>query len=338
MTRLVAFVGASLLVVSVASAQQDGLPPGHPPMGAEPATAPPMPAQAPVRMPPGHLPMPTGTPAVPGEATPPGHPPMPGATPAPLPGIPPGHPSVPGSTAPMPTQAMPPGHPSVPGSTTPMPAQAMPPGHPSVPGGGTPGHADGRLPSVLQPPSLASQEPNEELPAGTIRVTVVDGEGQPVPDAAVDVGSLAQGDRARHNARTGDDGVAMFTGLATGGGQAYRVNVPHGGAKYSSTPFNLPPDRGFDVRITRLPVTHDDRFVFFHVFRVIVEQRGERMHVIHQVELTNAGTETYVFPAAGERVELVEGYTNFQFQRVISDQRIEELADESLYLDRKSVV
>src|SRR5690606_31306277 len=161
-------VSASLLVTSVAAAQQDGLPPGHPPTGGEPATAPPMPVER--GMPPGHPPMPAGTPAGSGEAMPAGHPPVPGVTPAPPAGqgMPPGPPPMPGATAPG--QGMPPGHPSVPGATP--PAQGMPAGHPAVPGGaGMTGQ--GRLPSVLQPPSLASQEPNEELPAGTIRVTVV---------------------------------------------------------------------------------------------------------------------------------------------------------------------
>ncbi len=181
------------------------------------------------------------------------------------------------------------------------------------------------MPDVLTAPNLAQADASDDVPVGTIRVTVVDGQGQPVPDAAVDVGVLAQGDRTRHNGRTNEAGVAMFAELPTGTGQAYRVNVPHRGATYSTVPFQLPTDRGYDVRITRLPVTESDRYVFFHIFRVIVELKDERLHVTHQAELTNAGRETYVFPASGLRARLPEGATAFQAQRAMTDQRVEEV-------------
>jgi hypothetical protein len=243
---------------------------------------------------------------------------------------------------------LPPDHPPVDDPSPPVAApplaegqDELPPGHPAVPPGqdmsgmGDPGQRN--LPPVLQPPVQPRTIPTSDVPVGSVRVTVVDERDRPVADAAVDIGGLAAGERTRQNARTGSDGTHTFSGLATGSGQAYRVNVPFGGATYSTMPFNLPTDQGIEVRITRLPVTHDDRYVFFHVFRVVVEQRGERMHVIHQTELTNAGSETYAFPAAGLRVALPEGATAFQFQRVVTDQRIEEEEDEHRYVMRGSV-
>lgn len=214
-------------------------------------------------------------------------------------------------------------------------AQAeLPQGHPPV--GGSDPHGD--LRAVLGPPSLARTEPSSSVPAGSIRVTVVDENGAPVPDAAVDVGVRSQtDDRTRHNARTDANGVVVFEGLPTGTGQAYRVNVPYLGATYSSSPFQLPTDRGYDVRITRLPVTRDERFVFFHLFRVIVEVRDERLHIIHQAELTNAGRQTFVFPADGLRVDLPEGATAFQAQQVMTDQRVEATPDGRGYLLRGSL-
>jgi hypothetical protein len=201
-------------------------------------------------------------------------------------------------------------------------AQEMPPGHPPVANGSP--HAD--VSAVLGNPQVSRASPSPEVPAGTIRVIVVDPQGRPVPDAAVDVGVLAQagGERSSVNGRTNENGVATFARLATGTDQAYRVNVPYLGATYSSNPFQLPTEEGYDVRIVRQPVTREDRMVFFHVFRVIVELKDERLHVIHQAELTNAGRETYVFPAAGLRVPLPPGAIAFQSQRVMTDQRIEE--------------
>jgi hypothetical protein len=180
--------------------------------------------------------------------------------------------------------------------------------------------------NILRTPELGSAEPSVAVPVGSIRVTVVDVDGRPIPDAAVDVGVRTQSDdRTRHNGRTDANGRAVFERLETGTAQAYRVNVPYLGATYSSAPFQLPTDQGYDVRITRLPVTREDRFVFFHLFRVVVELRDDRLHVIHQAELTNAGHETFVFPVEGLRAELPASATAFQAQRVMTDQRVEEI-------------
>ncbi len=215
-------------------------------------------------------------------------------------------------------------------------AGALPAGHPTV-GAAPPGAPHSGLPDVLSAPNLSSAEPSGAIPAGTIRVRVVDAQGNPVPDVPVNVGVLAQGDRSRHNGRSDAQGIATFADLPTGSGQAYRVNVPSRGATYGSTPFRLPTDQGYDVRITRLPVTEDDRFVFFHIFRVVIELKDERLHVIHQVELTNAGQDTYAFPASGLRASLPEGATAFQAQRIMTDQRVEELPDDGGYAIRGSL-
>ncbi|RZO52174.1 MAG: carboxypeptidase regulatory-like domain-containing protein [Sandaracinaceae bacterium] len=232
-------------------------------------------------------------------------------------------------------EGLPPGHPP---TGQPPADQGLPPGHPPAGGGQQAPAGDAqRVSQALRPPTLATAAPSADVPVGSIRVRVVDANDRPVAGATVDVGSLAQGERSRHNGETNADGVFVFEDLPTGSGQAYRVNVPFNGALYSSDPFQLPTDRGFDVTMTRLPVTRDPRFTFFHVFRVIVEQRGERLHVIHQAQLTNAGSETFVFPSEGARAELPEGATAFQFQRVIGDQRVEEIPDANAYAFRGSM-
>jgi len=215
---------------------------------------------------------------------------------------------------------------------------AMPAGHPPTSGAAAQGApARPATPQVLRPPVAPVAAESDEVPVGAIRVIVVDENGRPVADQGVDIGALASGERTRHNGRTGADGIALFTDLPTGTAQHYRVNVPYQGATYSTMPFALTTAHGHSVRVVRHPVTQEDNFVFFHVFRVVVEQRGERMHVIHQGELTNAGTSTYVFPASGRRAALPEEATAFQFQRVITDQRIEEVAGEQAYAIRGSL-
>lgn len=251
--------------------------------------------------------------------------------------MPAGHP-LPTEQAPPAAQGMPAGHPTTAGGAPPQPAgqPGMPPGHPTggqmpgqplPPGQAMPPGQQNRLQQVLRPPPSGRAEPSNEVAPGSVRVRVIDPTGAPVPDAAVDIGALASGERTRYNERTNAQGIATFTELPTGQAQAYRVNVPNDGATFSTSPFQLPDDRGFSVEIIRFPVTRDASAVFFHVFRVIAEQRGERMHIIHQAELSNAGNEAFVFDQTGP-VELPEGYVNFRFQRVITDQRVEEIEAE----------
>lgn len=213
----------------------------------------------------------------------------------------------------------------------PVAGEAVPQGHPPVAAGGAPhggGSRGGRSP--FDAPPVATSEPSTEVPAGSVRVTVVDEQGQPAAGATVLLGTMAQaGDRERISALTGADGVHVWADLPTGTSQAYRVNVPFEGATYSSTPFQLPPDRGYDVRVVRLPVTHDDRTVLQLVGQTFVEVRDERLHVIQQAQLANMGqsAETYVFPDGGLRIRLPEGFLAFQTQPVMTDQHVEEIAD-----------
>jgi hypothetical protein len=182
-------------------------------------------------------------------------------------------------------------------------------------------------------PPIADAKPSSTIRPGTIRVEVVDGEGHPVPQGSVLLGILSQGgERRRMEATTDAAGVVEFRELATGSGQAYRVNVPFEGATYSSAPFQLPPDRGYEVRITRLPVTHDDRTVLQVIGQTFVEIRDERLHVIQQAQLANLSRppRAYVFPAEGLRVRLPQGFLAFQAQPVMTDQRVEAMAGDGM--------
>ena len=174
-------------------------------------------------------------------------------------------------------------------------------------------------------PELVTAEESSDVPAGTIRVRVVDGRGEPVAGQAVDVGILAQGARDRRNGRTDAAGTALFTDLGGDSNRAFRVNVPHNGATYQSTPFRMPPDRGYDVRVMRLPTTTDDEAVLALLTRSFFELRDTRIHVVQQVQLVNLGDRTYVFPEEGKLVELPEGHTAWQWQEVMTDQRLSQV-------------
>ncbi|AKF10655.1 carboxypeptidase-like regulatory domain-containing protein [Sandaracinus amylolyticus] len=201
------------------------------------------------------------------------------------------------------------------------------PGHPPV-AAGHGGGAGSRTP--FDAPPVATATPSAAVPPGTVRVIVSDVDGRPIEGATVLLGTMQQGgDRNRVSALTAADGTHRWDDLPTGTSQAYRVNVPFEGATYSSTPFQLPTDRGYDVRVVRLPVTHDDRTVLQLIGQTFVEVRDERLHVIQQAQLANMSQtpQTYVFPEGGLRVRLPEGFMAFQTQPVMTDQRVEQVAD-----------
>ncbi len=177
---------------------------------------------------------------------------------------------------------------------------------------------------ALAEPQVASAEPSREVPAGEIRVTVLDASGEPARGAPVRLGIMGTaGDRESKNAQTDAAGEARFRGLPTGSARAYRVNVLHQGATYSTAPFRLEPDQGQIVRVVRLPVTRDDQAILQWIGGTFIEIKPERrLHVVQQTELVNLGRETYVMPRGGLHVQLPPGFTAFQSQQVMTDQRV----------------
>lgn len=233
-----------------------------------------------------------------------------------------------GQAVDVPDVQMPGGDGTAPGDDAPAPgpvdpSQPLPAGHPPTTSANP--HAMGGGGPAQQ---IATAEASGEVPAGTIRVTVVDAQGQPVANADLNVGLMGQeGRRDRRVGRTGADGRYSFTGMGTGSSQAYRVNVPYQGATYSCTPFQLPTGQGYDVRIRRLSTTRDESTILLAMGQVFVELRDDRMHVTQQIQLVNRGQSTYVLPTDGKLVKLPEGFLAFQTEPVMTDQRISVSTD-----------
>jgi len=207
--------------------------------------------------------------------------------------------------------------------------QAAPPAADPHAAGGPRAHPGVDEPQPRKP--IATERPDPTLADGTIRVVVRDPAGAPARGAEVSLGVLnSDASRSSRNARTGPDGSALFSGLATGDRQAYRVNAPYQGAKYSSNPFRLPQRGGYEVVIEQLPVTRNDRLVVLYVGATSIELKDDRIHVVQQSRLLNLGDMTYVFPEAGALVKLPAGFMAVQVQEVMTDQRVVETAGAGL--------
>jgi hypothetical protein len=212
---------------------------------------------------------------------------------------------------------------------TPPPTAAPAPANAAQAPTAPPNHAAFEDPEARPPISTAHED--TALPDGTLRVRVVDPSGTPVSNAEVSIGIMsADSKRTSQDGRTGADGYATFAGMPVGEKQAYRVNVPYQGAKYSSTPFRLPPRGGYEVQIRRLPVTHDERMVVLYVGATSIELKDDRLKIVQQVQLLNLGSATYVFPEAGTLVRLPKGFMAVQTQDSMTDQHVSEAAGEGV--------
>lgn len=197
-----------------------------------------------------------------------------------------------------------------------------------APAAGDP-HQHGRDPhAVLAEPELPRAEPQADLPAGTIAVQVIDADGSPAAGADIVLGVMASmGARTEQSATSDAQGRHVFRDLGVGSQQAYRVNVLRDGAKFSSTPFRLPEDRGYAVRVPLRATTTDTNLLFQVIGQSVVELRDDRLHLTQQARLANAGEQTIVLPPDGLLVPLPEGFTAFQWQEQMTDQKGEELKD-----------
>jgi hypothetical protein len=207
----------------------------------------------------------------------------------------------------------------------------MPGGDPhGAAGGPAAGPHGGRdIESLFHPPNVVQVAPSDDVPAGTVRVEVANVLGQPVEGAAVELGTMSGGRAAERQAATTDAaGVATYEGLVAGSGTAYRVYVNYDGARYASNPFVLPPDQGYQVRVYRLEVSHDDRQLLQFVAQTIVEIRDDRLHCVVQAQMVNVGDDTtYVFPEGGTRMRLPEGFIAFNAPAALNEIEITEVAD-----------
>ncbi|HKU37635.1 MAG TPA: hypothetical protein VJR89_05795, partial [Polyangiales bacterium] len=210
---------------------------------------------------------------------------------------------------------VPAGHPPVSPGT---PADAAPVG--GDPHAGAPG-----APPVERRP-IASAQPSATVPVGSVHVRVVDAATeQPIAGAQLQLGTMGR-DSARTtvDGKTGASGEHTFEKLATGDTQAYRVNMLYEGAKYSSTPFRLPTDQGYEVLIRRLPTTRDMHDLVLYVGATSVELRDERLKIVQQARLINIGSKTIVFPEGGQLIKLPPKYKAFQAEEVMTDQHLKE--------------
>lgn len=174
----------------------------------------------------------------------------------------------------------------------------------------------------MQQRLMSRAGPDPSVPAGSVRIQVVDEEGEALGSQSVILGVMARdGTRSELPKTTSSDGIAIFSDLSTDGSASYRARMVYQGATFASPPFRLSNDQGVLVHLVRLPVNSDERPVLQHG-QFIMELRDQRLHVVQHARLSNFGTRAYVFPKEGKLVRLPQGFVNLELQAQMGDQRM----------------
>lgn len=100
------------------------------------------------------------------------------------------------------------------------------------------------------------------IPAGTVRVTLIDGADQPLPEVPlVVVRRDASGLSARFEGATGEDGVARVTDVDVGDDGLYQVEATYDGAPWHSRFFRMDERMGVAVELRLFKVSSDPTLV-----------------------------------------------------------------------------
>ena len=189
-------------------------------------------------------------------------------------------------------------------------------------GGGNP-LSGGRMNNGMFEPAPDSADLDPGLPAGTIRIHVLDPDGKPLPNTLVTVGvinnSVAKGEsRKRVECTTDADGVCLLKDQDRGQLVAYRVTVAKDGATFAVPPFQLAADKGIRCVLHVYPVVHEVAQATLVSQAVLyVEMKDDRVQVQEVLSIYNFGKTAWV--PTDLVVELPPDFTALTSQQEMND-------------------
>ncbi len=235
---------------------------------------------------------------------------------------------------------LPPGHPALDGPGTPAgpirqgadeeedddgEEAPLPPGHPSTAANAA---KPGAAPGTFTPPPDTENEDGALAP-GTVSIELRDPENEVVPGADLTLGmihqSVAKGESREHKTSTTNSrGVALFTGLETGSGIAYRLSVPKDGATFAAMPFQLSAQKGMRVILHVYPVSRSIQEALIVMQGVLfIEVKDDRVQIEEAFTVFNLGKVAWV--ADGTLIRLPEVFTALSAQQTMSDQGVDSV-------------
>jgi hypothetical protein len=189
------------------------------------------------------------------------------------------------------------------------------------------GRSGGGIPGFFEPPEDLEQ-PDPASPPGTITVDLFDADNHPVSGEVVTLGalisSIAKGDSRKHfQATTNNQGRVVFAGLETLSNIAYRVSSGFQGGSFAALPFQLEQAKAMHVVLHVYPVTHSlQQAMIVAEATLAAEIRDDRIQLEEVLKFYNLGRSAW--QPDNVQLHLPEGFTAFNTQASMSDQRVEE--------------
>jgi len=205
-------------------------------------------------------------------------------------------PATSGSAAPE--GELPPGHP---------PTDVMPPGHPPTEEGG----------GMFRPPP-DQVAPDENLPRGTISITIADADDKPIAAAPIVISvkeeSVSRGEKTTVLEHKADgEGRLRLDDMKFGSGVGYTIKTTLGEATFQTEPFGLQDQHGIRVRLHAYEViTELAEAPLVMEAVVMVEIKEDSFSINHRIRTLNIGRKAFV--SKGVRMRLPDDYKAFNIE------------------------
>jgi hypothetical protein len=158
---------------------------------------------------------------------------------------------------------------------------------------------------------LPRPRPDPSLAPGTVRVRLVNGEGEPVSGQVVQVVERdVTGRDTVHEGRTGADGVTVVDDVEAHPDALYGVEVTYDGGPYRSRLFELPTRAGMAVDLAVFETTSDITTIKGAVRLELRARENDLLQVVQVHELVVEGEKAY-WPTEGLEVIGVDGSRDF---------------------------
>ena len=161
--------------------------------------------------------------------------------------------------------------------------------------------------------STGTAQPAPDLAAKTLEVRVLDENGRPLPNLNVQLGWAAQGPEKLQvtRATTNAEGLARFTGLATGANVGYAAVVDYHGIRLGTQPFTMPETGGVRAEIRALQSTNDPSIVSFGSGgRIVLQLHDEILQITEMLPIENRSDKLFDPGPGGVEIPLPRGFVN----------------------------
>ena len=162
--------------------------------------------------------------------------------------------------------------------------------------------------------ATGAAQPAPDLATKTLEVRALDENGHPLAHLTVQLGAAGQGAENKlqvTRATTNADGVARFTGLATGASIGYAAALDYHGIRLGTQPFTMPDTGGVRAEIRALQRTNDPSIISFGSGgRIVLQMHDEVLQITEMLPIENRSEKLFDPGPGGVEIPLPKGFVN----------------------------